>query len=211
MNFKDFDFLSNFENIAHGLRNEHNLQDIKFDEIYPEAIRRLSPRHFTPVHIAIKAANLLVNKPSMNILDIGSGVGKFCFVASEHSDANYTGIEQRKKFYDLATSLAIEKKSPSVKFIQGDFVDLDFKNYDGFYFYNSFEEYINKTCIIDRTIDKSVASHKYYHQRLREKLEGARIGARLVTYYTFPGEIPDSYSIKNSTEGGLLKLWVKEQ
>lgn len=211
MNFVNFNIKDTFDSILDAVRSEQELQDKDFDDVYPENIRRLSPRHFTPVHIALKAAALLIDKPNMTILDIGSGVGKFCLVASEHHTAKFVGIEQRTNFCDLANSIVAQKQIDNVKFIQGDFIDLDFKDYDGFYFYNSFEEYINKTCIIDRSIEKSAVSHKYYHQKLREKLETAKIGTRLVTYYTFPGEIPDSYVIKVSTEGELLKLWVKDR
>jgi hypothetical protein len=58
------------------------LANSTFDKIYPKLYQEHSARHFTPVNIAIKAAKLLVDKPTDKILDIGSGVGKFCCIGS---------------------------------------------------------------------------------------------------------------------------------
>ena len=52
-----------------------SIEDDDFDEIYPEEIRPMAFTHFTPVEMAIKAAQFLVQKKGMRILDIGSGCG----------------------------------------------------------------------------------------------------------------------------------------
>jgi hypothetical protein len=67
--------------IAECLKLNIPIKDKDFDGIYPASIRAMSGQHFTEIEVAIKAAELLVTKPKQNILDIGCGVGKFCFVA----------------------------------------------------------------------------------------------------------------------------------
>src|SRR5436305_754412 len=68
--------------------------DKAFDQLYPEHIRKLSQLHWTPVDIASKAADFLAI-PCARVLDIGSGVGKFCLAAgSFHPETLFFGIEQ---------------------------------------------------------------------------------------------------------------------
>ncbi len=55
-------------------------KDVTFDDLYPEDIQNLSPMHWTPVDIARRASNFLAI-PNARVLDIGSGVGKFCITA----------------------------------------------------------------------------------------------------------------------------------
>lgn len=185
------------------------MSDEKFDSIYPQNLRHLSQRHFSSIKISTIAAKLLVNGSSIKILDIGSGVGKFCLIASQIVDAQFFGIEHRLNFHELASNIAFENNLKNVKFMQGDFASLDFSEYDGFYFYNSFEEYINKTCIIDNTFEKSKLAHAHFHNKLKEKLQTAKSGARLVTYYTDSEQIPDSFKLHFTCEDGLVKLWIK--
>src|SRR6185437_914320 len=58
------------------------LTDSDFDAIYPAPVRRVSASFWTPVSVAVRAADLLVDDPSTRVLDIGSGVGKFCIVGA---------------------------------------------------------------------------------------------------------------------------------
>ena len=56
--------------------------DKQFNELYPPAIQSLARRHWTPLDVARKAANYLAAEDNVKILDIGSGVGKFCLSAA---------------------------------------------------------------------------------------------------------------------------------
>jgi len=71
--------------------------DAHFNHLYPSSIRLLAQRHWTPLVVARKAANFLAAESNVKILDIGSGVGKFCLAAAHYKPkAFYYGIEQRK-------------------------------------------------------------------------------------------------------------------
>lgn len=93
-----------------------------------------SARHFTPVNIAIKAAKLLVDKPTDKILDIGSGVGKFCCIGSAVTDAHFYGVEKRKTLTNLSNKIKRNYKLKNAHFINNDFTALDFKNLMAFIF-----------------------------------------------------------------------------
>jgi 2-polyprenyl-3-methyl-5-hydroxy-6-metoxy-1,4-benzoquinol methylase len=67
--------------------------DRAFDELVPSEVRHLSPTHWTPVEIAIRAASLLAPTEDLRILDIGAGVGKLCAIGARSSSAIWVGIE----------------------------------------------------------------------------------------------------------------------
>src|SRR4051812_20257231 len=69
--------------------------DAAFDWMYPECFQVLSLKHWTPLAIARKAAGFLA-EPGTRVLDIGSGIGKFCLAAAHHfPETFFYGVEQR--------------------------------------------------------------------------------------------------------------------
>src|SRR5215470_16048122 len=101
------------------------LNDGAFDWLYPERIQRLSRRHWTPLGVARKSAHFLANAPGKRILDIGSGVGKFCLVGGHYyPDALFFGVEQREELYNLATDARDMTGKFNVEFIHGNFTHL---------------------------------------------------------------------------------------
>lgn len=181
-----------------------------FDKIYPKLYQEHSARHFTPVNIAIKAAKLLVDKPTDKILDVGSGVGKFCCIGAAVTDAHFYGVEKRKTLTNLSNKIKRNHKLKNAHFINNDFTSLDFKKFDGIYFFNSFHEQLDETCILDETSKVSLSEYKKYHEDLMKKLNECKSGTRLVTYYTFKNKIPSSYQFIDKNETGLLKFYIKK-
>ena len=77
-----------------GFHPSYNLNDTNFDQMYPIRIQKLSKMHWTPIEIANKAAKFLAYRPGIKVLDIGSGVGKFCLVgANNHPDVSFYGVQ----------------------------------------------------------------------------------------------------------------------
>jgi cyclopropane fatty-acyl-phospholipid synthase-like methyltransferase len=196
--------------IANYLRLNIPISDKDFDRIYPETLRGLSNRHFTEVEVAIKAAQFLVTKPKQKILDIGSGVGKFCFVAGSYTDAQYTGVDYRKNFVQLCDHLTMKHGFKNVNFIHSDIKDIDFENYDNFYFFNSFLEHKDATAQIDETVSVNIENFKKYFEFLFKQFETLPNGARIVTYHANSIQIPSSYKLLGSHFDGLLKCWEKQ-
>ncbi len=89
----------------------------------------------------LKAAEFLCDETSINkkVLDIGSGIGRFCILAAKlHPNFQFEGIELDEKRVDLANLIAEEMEVKNVKFICGDFRDLDVAEYGGFFIYSPF-------------------------------------------------------------------------
>lgn len=88
--------------IREALRCGRLVDDHAFDLLYPEPIRRVPRVHWTPVEVAVRAARLLADRPRLRLLDIGSGVGKFCIVAAASVDASVTGVDPRPHLTKIA-------------------------------------------------------------------------------------------------------------
>jgi SAM-dependent methyltransferase len=196
-----------FEDLKLGIE----VTDAEFDDIYPKDIRPLSKRHFSPVAIAKMAAEYLADTPNTKVLDIGSGVGKFCMIGAACTEGVFTGVEQRENLYDLAVSLAQKYDLPNAHFIHGNILSINFKDYDAFYFFNAFFENI----LVDDSIDDTVELDKdlffLYSLYLKRQLSKLPIGTKLATYYACSEEIPPSYTVVSTQLEGRFKLWEKTE
>lgn len=181
-----------------------------FNQLYPKSIQALGSRHWTPLSVARKAAMFLGLEKNVRILDIGSGVGKFALAAGFYTPkASYTGVEQRKYLVEQAEMAKEIIGLPNVNFIHANFTQVDFRNYDNFYFYNSFFENLAGKDKIDESIEYSAALYDYYNRYLFKKLEQTRAGTRLATFHSLEDEVPPDFCNVGSEMNGLLKYWIK--
>ncbi len=96
-----------------------------------------------------------------------------------------------------------------MSFIEGNFTQLEFKNYDHFYFYNAFYENIQGTDKIDNSIDYSIELYDYYNRYLYKQLELKPAGTRVATFHSLEYEIPPDYHVVGAAFDELLKFWIK--
>lgn len=186
------------------------LNDATFDLLYPESIRKLSGEHWTPMGVARKSAKFLASEPGKKILDIGSGVGKFCLIGG-HSfpDVSFYGIEQRKELCELALYAKELTGTKNVDFIHGNFMQIDLAAFDHFYFYNAFFENLVVEGHIDEQVAYSTDLYHYYSRHLFKALDTKPSGTRLVTFHSSEDEVPPSYQLVDASVDFLLKMWVK--
>jgi len=183
--------------------------DVAFDRRFPEHFQMLSPKHWTPLAVAHIAAGFLA-EPGARVLDIGSGIGKFCLAAGFYFPATYFyGVEQRQELIYLAEEAKQCTQLPNVNFIYANITQVNFKEFDHFYFYNSFYENIDTTNQIDDTIEISEGLYTYYTQYLQSALDEKPPGTRLVTFHSLEQEIPSSYKLAAVACNALLKMWIK--
>ncbi len=193
--------------IADYLRLNILIKDEEFDIIYPIRIREMSKRHFTQVEMAIKASQFLATNAKQRVLDIGSGVGKFCFIAGASTEAIYTGVEYRKHLVDLCKKLTLKHRFKNVNFIHDDIKNIDFTQFDSFYFFNSFQEQIDSTALLDHTIDTNYENYLKYSLFLKSQFAKMPEGTRIVTLHVNQDQIPESYRLLNTCFDGKLKCW----
>jgi SAM-dependent methyltransferase len=184
--------------------------DATLNKLYPASIQLLAYRHWTPLNITQLVAPFLVTHPGVKVLDIGSGVGKFCVAGAYYKPyASFYGIEQRKDLVDHAEKARDVLGMPNVHFIHGNITALDFRQYDHFYFFNSFYENLMSKDKIDDNIAQSGYLFNYYHKQLYRKLKEMPAGTRVATYHCLDKKIPPCYQLVDSQVATLLKFWIK--
>ncbi|WP_240646724.1 class I SAM-dependent methyltransferase [Chitinophaga rhizosphaerae] len=183
--------------------------DAHFNELYPPEIVSLSRRHWTPLPIARKVAAFLA-VGNAQVLDIGCGVGKFCLAAGQIApNGTFYGVEQRKRLLHHAEKAKRALGLGNVHFINANFTQLNFREFDHFYFYNAFYENLDGTDKIDDSIDYSAELFHYYNRFLHRQLDQKPAGTRLVTFHSLEDEVPRDFHVVDSTHSNLLKFWIK--
>ncbi len=189
--------------------------DDAFDALLPDAWRARSTTHFTPAHVARRAAAWLSERPGTWILDVGAGVGKFCVVAAAaFPGATFIGVERRLHLVRVATSIALDLGVPNARFVHGDAVELDWAIFDGFYLFNPFAEHLrDNRLILDQSVELDPAYYLFYVGFVRDQLIRAQYGTRVVTYHGFGAAMPPGYALVRSEfiGTGPLELWVKRR
>ncbi|MDI1445001.1 class I SAM-dependent methyltransferase [Polyangium sp. 6x1] len=189
------------------------VSDIAFDRLYPERIRKLSDRYWTPVDVARRAAELFAKHGARRVLDIGAGMGKFCVIAAITTDLELSGVEHRENLVAAGREVLATYAIPRVTLIHGTLDDVDFDAYDGFYLFNPFEEgTFSPSEWVDRTVPLSEERAAGDVARVEAALARARRGACVVTFHGFGGTIPKGFThLPEETRGiPFLRLWVKD-
>ena len=94
--------------------------------------------------------------------------------------------------------------------MHGNFTQLDFTQFDHFYFYNSFYENLDGTEKIDYKILHSLSLYNYYNFYLFNQLEKMPVGTRVATYHIFENKMPSGYHLVKAQFDQLLKFWIKK-
>ncbi len=122
-------------------------------------------------------------KDCKSVLDIGSGVGKFCLLsAALNKDTNFIGVEIFKEYYNEAVRIKEHLDIKNANFINDDFRSLNLDVYDGFYIFNPFPMNIYGE-------DRMKCEIAF-----RKGLEDRRVGTKLVIFNPFC-ETPNGYKL----------------
>jgi SAM-dependent methyltransferase len=194
------------------------VHDDDLDRLLPDDLRAHATTQFTPIDVARRAADMLVSRFGDAILDVGSGVGKFCLAAAAHRrDAVFIGAERHARLVSVATDLAAHFRIPNVSFVHANIVDLDWSHFDAFYFYNPFVDQFPEDAP-----DPARANERrpgpmgpslllHYARFVRQQLAEARRGTRVVTYHGLGAWPPSGYRRAGDERIGTdrLQLWIK--
>ena len=183
--------------------------DSSFDKIFQKEYSNISKIHWTPIEIAKISTNWLAKTANTKILDIGSGVGKFCIVGSMISNAHFYGIEKRNDLVNESNRLKNKLSLDKINIINENIVNIDSSEFDSFYYFNPFCEQVAQYDLIDDKIKTSDAKYDIYEKYVFNQLEKAIVGSRLVTYYSSNFYPPSSFKIKDMMFDGELVFWEK--
>jgi hypothetical protein len=191
------------------IQSDIEVADSDFDLIYPKKVKEVAAIHFTPVRIAKVAAYYLAENTGTKVLDVGSGAGKFCMIGSACTNGFFYGVEQRKNLCSIAKRISNHYNLKNVQFINSNITDIEFKVFDAFYVFNPFYENLSTTGGIDNTIELDRKLYDDYSLYVKNQLDTMPIGTKLVTYYSFLKEVPDSYKVQLAAFDEKLKFWEK--
>lgn len=196
--------------IRAALQQQIAVTDAEFDQVFPEELRDRSYMHWTPVDVAMRAAQLLAPTADLRVLDVGAGPGKMCLVGALVTGAMWWGIEQDLALVTAANhaawALDIGRRT---RFVQGDGSRLAWDEFDAIYFYNPFS-----TLMLGPDASPFVryATVQTTLRRIEQRLAGMRAGTRVVTYHGFGGKLPAGYALasREPAGGDALELWIRQ-
>ena len=184
-------------------------RDFEFDRDYPVDVCEQSACHWTPIDVCQMAAEWLVEKPGMRVLDIGCGPGKFCAVGATSTLGYFTGVEQRGRLVKAAREMLERHRIARVEIVHGNITAVSFDAFDAFYLFNPFEENILPMLRIDHEVEMGSQLYDDYTLHVQTQLERKPLGTRIVTYYGSCAEVPECYTCVKTAYDGTLKLWLK--
>jgi SAM-dependent methyltransferase len=189
--------------------------DAAFDSVYDGRIRELSRQHWTPVPVALRAAQLLTRAGATRILDVGSGVGKFCIVgALSTSDAEFVGVERRGSLVEIARHAALKFGAGRARFVHADVESFPFEGFDGVYLYNPFYEQVGRDIVqIDAEVELSVLTYRRLVRSTLTKLGVMKPPVAVVTFNGVGAPLPPEYDLRGDEPAGTdyLELWVRRR
>lgn len=189
--------------------NYLSTSDLDFDSLLPKKYQEISKTHWTPESIISIAIEWLKESNSKNVLDIGSGVGKFCLIGAQRTNIHFTGIEKRKTLFNQAVKLQQKLELSQVQFIHENIIEIDFIEFDTIYYFNPFGEQISKSDWIDKKRQYSQHKFQLYQEHVLKELERSKKGTKIITYCSPNLRLPYGFRLKNLMFDGLLEMWIK--
>jgi len=190
----------------------HLFSDKHFLDLYPSSFRVANRMHYTPIEVVKKAASFLCQEKKSTILDIGSGIGKFCIpAASIFPENKFIGIELRPDLNEAANEVKEKLGLSNVTFLQGDIVKFPLRFYNHFYFFNAFYEFRENAEKLDQQLEFTPGNYQKYHAYIFRSLEKMPIGTKLATFFTEDKWIPACYVEVENHFDFTLKHWMKIQ
>ena len=169
--------------------------DRAFDRFFPDELRLVSAQYWTPLLVAMRAAEWFEEARVRTVVDIGSGAGKFCVAAALASRCHFTGLEQRPRLVAAARDLArVFDVEDRVTFLDGALGELQVPEADAYYLYNPFgENLFGPQDHLDEDVELSFDRYARDIATTRELLLCAPVGTHVVIYNGFGGQVPLGY------------------
>ena len=203
------------QRVARALRVGRCPSDRAFDRFLPYHLRLASSQHWTPLVVALRVAGWLDDLAVNTVVDIGSGVGKFCVAAALACHCDFTGLEQRPGLVAAARHLArrfgVDER---VRFVHGALGQCPLPEADAYYLYNPFGENLFGS---DEHLGEDVELSDERYERdvafMEAFLERAMVGTYIIKYNGFGGHMPPTYEpIRLDREmPSVLRVWRKNR
>ncbi len=193
--------------LAQAVRRGEPVSDLELDRVYEGRWRQPSTLHWSSIDVVRGALRGAPLEEVHTVLDVGSGVGKFCLLGALLSQARFVGVERRPELVHAAERARLRLGIDRASFICADAFDLDWCSFDCLYLFNPFEEHLMEAeARIDNAAPFSERAYGVAVEETRSRLEALRPGTLIVTYWGFGGQVPPSFQWLGSEsqgEGGI--------
>jgi predicted RNA methylase len=184
-----------------------------FDRFLPYDLRIVSSQYWTPLAVALRAADWLERLDVKTVVDVGSGAGKFCVATALATRCNFIGVEQRPRLVEAARELAeVFAVSDRVRFIQGTLSEVP--EADAYYLYNPFgENLFGPEEHLDEDVELGQERYNRDIAAMEALLEQAPVGTYLIKYNGFGGCVPYGYDPLRIAHDlpNRLRLWRRNR
>ncbi|MCW7503918.1 methyltransferase domain-containing protein [Leptospira paudalimensis] len=190
------------------------MTDEIWDSFLPNEYKVLSPYQWTPIEIIRFTWEYLKTDSVTSVMDLGSGVGKFCLNLVQFSNRSFPvyGVEDRKGLVDVSETLRQKMKITGVTFTHSDFLVNFPYGHSHYYVFNPLYEMMKGQHSIDFNKEKSAMFFIKNLQILKNHLSHCKKGTKLITYHGFGGSVLPGYKIvkQKKLEFGDWMVWEKE-
>ncbi len=178
--------------LARLLATQGPVQDHDFDRFLPLRERAASMRFWTPLDVVERAMAWLRELGVRSVVDVGSGVGKFCVAGALTSSCSFIGVEQRPRLAVIARNVSrmfgVEER---VSIVNGRFGEIVTPRAECYYFYNPFEENLFAPQeALDNDVELSVTQFRRDLRAFRTLAERLPLGGYVLTYNGVGGRWP---------------------
>jgi hypothetical protein len=171
------------------------LADAHFDRYLTANLRAISAQSWSPLEVAARASQWFTELRIKNVVDIGSGVGKFCIAAALGSRCRFVGVERHSYLVEVASNLSrLFSVEHQVEFISGVFGEMPLPKAECYYLFNPFGD--NLFDLGDGLHEDPDASQARYLREVEQTellLRALPAGAYVLTYNGFGGTLPDDF------------------
>jgi SAM-dependent methyltransferase len=185
-------------------------RDADFDTKLAPHYKEISKIHWTPLTIIEEVSSWLNQYSSTNLLDIGSGVGKFCLLAAQQSTTQFTGVELREELHTQAIEMQQKMNLSNVQFIRSDIIHIPFEPYDAIYYYHPFCEHLCEADWIKKDQEFSEEQFEQYESFIINQLKNSKTGTLFISYCASRIEMPIDFILEDMKFDGVLQLWIKK-
>lgn len=190
------------------------MTDAFWDSFLPKNFQTLSPFQWTPISVVERTWEYLQTDMPESIVDLGSGVGKFCIYLSLLSKAaiRIAGVEDRKDLVLVSESLKEHWNTPKVEFQNINFLKQFPYGHSHYYCFNPLYETMKGIHSIDTQKEKSANQFLKDLQTLKQNLLLLKPKTKLITFHGFGGNYLPGFRviIKEEIAGGEYIVWERE-
>ncbi len=180
-----------------------------FDDLTLDKFKSIAEVHWSSFSSIQMVVDFLDRTDSTNILDIGSGIGKFCILGAKLTNIHFTGVEIRESLHKEAVRILKKYALENVTLIHDDIKNLDFSPFDAFYYYNPFCEHIATNNWIEKSDFLEEDKYYEYEDIVLQKLEQKETGTIVILHYAKTLFLSENYQLLDIQQDGEITFWKK--